>query len=59
MWAIQSRTNHLSLGFNPKVPGTKKDEHEHQFLGVGWGVHVETLRGYLNDHGVGYDSTDY
>lgn len=40
IWAIQSSTAHLHLGFAPSVPGGKNGEKEHQFLNVGYGVHL-------------------
>lgn len=40
LWAIQSQTQHLSLGFDPEVPVDPKQaggsrKREHQFLNVG------------------------
>lgn len=49
IWAIQSQTHHLALGFNPPVPGAKNGETEHQFLNVGWGVHAVTVIGALQE----------
>jgi hypothetical protein len=59
VWAIQSTTQHLSLGFNPQVPGGKANEKEHQFLNVGWGTHPETIAGLLDEFGVAYSLTAY
>ncbi len=53
VWAIQSNTAHLSLGF--KLPAGKPE----QFLNVGRGVHVETLLGFLDSLGVKYDKSPY
>ena len=56
IWALQSQTRHLPLGFSPKI---KKDEieiEENQFLNVGWGVHVETILKFLDFHKVKYYS---
>lgn len=52
VWAIQSQTHHLALGFNPPVPNAKNGESEHQFLNVGWGVHSATLIGIFIDVGI-------
>ncbi len=54
IWAIQSMTAHLELGFTPRVQGVGV---EHQFLNVGMGVHVETILGLLNEAGVSYEVT--
>jgi len=52
LWSIQSSTQHLYLGFNPKIQTNGKEIEEHQFLNVGWGVHPETLVGFLKENGV-------
>jgi hypothetical protein len=54
IWAIQSDTNHLPLGFNPPVPGAENGESEHQFLNVGLGVHSATVIGALTELGVAH-----
>ena len=43
VWAMQSKTQHLSLGFAPEVIEGGKKLVEHQFMHVGWGVHVENI----------------
>lgn len=43
VWAVQSRTVHFPLGFNPKVKHKGKEIGEHQFLNTGWGVHPELI----------------
>ncbi|MFZ1990447.1 MAG: hypothetical protein WAW96_11835 [Alphaproteobacteria bacterium] len=53
IWAIQCRTGHLPLGFNPVAPGAKTPEH--QFLNVGLGVHTATLFGLFDQNGIKYD----
>ncbi len=59
IWAIQSRTVHYPLGFSPPVPNGRQGEVEHQFMNVGWGVHVETLVGAMRDNGIQFEmSTD-
>jgi hypothetical protein len=59
VWAIQSRTSHLPLGFSPPVPGGKKKQKEHQFLNVGLGVHPATFLALLDKSNVKYDLADY
>ena len=54
VWGIQSRTIHYPLGFSPPVPGGKPHEKEHQFLNVGWAVHVETIVGALRHSGIAF-----
>ena len=59
IWAIQSHTQHYPLGFNPKVPGSKRGAKEHQFLNVGRGVHAETILGFFGQLGIKYGISDY
>lgn len=59
IWAIQSRTAHQPLDFNPEVEVGGKKHKEHQFLNTGWGVHVETVLGLLNQVGVKHTVSDY
>src|SRR5665647_541920 len=49
LWAIQSRTNHLPLGFSPVVKVNGKDVIENQFLNVGHGVHPEVIDKILSE----------
>jgi len=53
IWAVQSRTVHFPLGFDPPVPG-RPSEREHQFLNVGHGAHAVTVVGMLRDLGVSF-----
>lgn len=55
VWGIQSRTNHLALGFSPTVKKARRKVEEHQFLSVGLGVHPEVISAFLKDHGVTFD----
>lgn len=55
IWAIQSHTRHLPLGFSPKVLKDKKEVEENQFLNVGLGVHVNVLVAFLNDNGIRFN----
>lgn len=46
IWAMQSRTVNLPLGFSPKVPN--QQNREHQFLNVGLGTHANAIIKFLN-----------
>jgi hypothetical protein len=59
IWAIQSHTVHFPLGFDPPVPGSKRDEKEHQFLNVGRGVHNATIFGLMRQHDVKFSVSAY
>lgn len=52
VWAMQSRTAHLPLGFSPEVEIAGRKVTEHQFLNVGLGVHGETIVAFAAKHGV-------
>jgi hypothetical protein len=54
IWAIQSDTLHLPLGFSPKIVINGKSVVEHQFLNVGRGVHAKSLIGLLSQHQVAH-----
>lgn len=54
IWAIQSQTRHLPLGFSPKIKKGNKEIEENQFLNVGWGAHVETILKFLDSHKIKY-----
>ncbi len=54
IWAIQSMTVNIPLGFSPKVIVNGIEIIENQFLNVGYGVHVETLCAFMNKHNVKY-----
>jgi hypothetical protein len=47
IWAIQSRTLSLPLGFAPKVKQGGKEFVEHQFIHIGVGAHVDEVRDFL------------
>jgi len=59
IWAIQSRTSHFALGFNPKVKKNGREIEENQFLSVGLGVHPELLVAFLTDNGISFKISDY
>jgi hypothetical protein len=50
VWGVQCVTQHLTMGFDPVVPGNTHTVH--QFLNVGQGVHMETVIGFLSQLGV-------
>jgi hypothetical protein len=58
IWAIQSQTINLDLGFSPKIKRDKKEIEENQFINLGLGVHVATLIDFLTDKGVKFDLSD-
>lgn len=55
IYAIQSQTRHLPLGFSPSVESNGNKVVENQFLNVGWGVHVKTIIQFLEEHQVSYE----
>ena len=57
IWAIQSKTHNLNLGFSPKIKQGNKIVEENQFLNVGWGIHIETLVKFLTDKNVKFQLT--
>jgi hypothetical protein len=52
IWAIQSRTTHLPLGFSPRLKKGDKIITENQFLNVGWGVHPDVIAGFLKERSI-------
>jgi hypothetical protein len=56
VWGIQSRTQHIPLGFSPEVdtPDGRKVV-EHQVINLGMGVHPETLISILRDRGIRFE----
>ena len=55
IWGIQSRTAHLPLGFNPTVTANGRTFEEHQFINLGWAVHVRLILEALRARGVQVD----
>lgn len=53
VWAIQSSTAHVPLGFSPEVVAAN-GEHttEHQFINLGLGSHVDEVLAFLKAQGV-------
>jgi hypothetical protein len=58
IWAIQSRTLHLPLGFSPSIEKNGKKVEENQFLNVGLGVHAETIVKFLRDNNVSFQLSE-
>ncbi len=52
--ALQSRTMHLRLGFEPIVVKSGKEVTETQFLNVGLGVHVQSIMQFLDSLNIEY-----
>ena len=55
VWGIQSRTQHLALGFNPEAEIAGKKTQVPQFINLGLAVHVATLIEILDDMGISYE----
>jgi hypothetical protein len=58
IWALQSSTQHLPLGFEPTVKQGNKEIKEHQFMHVGWGPHVEEIVKLFREHNVSFELSD-
>ena len=54
VWAIQSRTKHMPLGFEPTVKKKGMEVTENQFLNVGLGVHVQSILQFLDSLEIEY-----
>lgn len=52
VWAIQSHTRHLPLGFSPKIIISGKETEENQFINVGLGVHAQIIIPFLESNGI-------
>jgi hypothetical protein len=57
VWAIQSRTQSLPLGFTPTVKIGNKEIVEHQFIHVGWGTHVAEAIRMMRDHNIAFETS--
>ena len=55
VWGIQSRTQHLALGFNPEAEIAGKKSQVPQFINLGLAVHVGTLIEILHEAGVAHE----
>ena len=58
IWAIQSRTAHLPLGFEPKIIRQGIEVTETQFLNVGIGIHVASIFQFLDSFKIDYSISD-
>ena len=58
VWAMQSYTAHLPLGFNPSVYYGNEQVHEYQFLNVGCGTHVEEIISFLKDNNIKFQVSE-
>ena len=58
IWGIQSRTEHLPLGFSPKILRDGKEIEENQFINVGLGVHPENIIRILREHNIRFEMAD-
>lgn len=56
IYAMQVRTAFMPLGLHPTAEYDGSTIIENQFLNVGQGVHVGTIRAILDDRGVRYDA---
>lgn len=59
VWAIQSRTHHLDLGFSPTIKRDGRDVVESQFLNVGVGIHPEVIVNVLTELRIAFELSDY
>lgn len=56
VWAIQSRTLSLPLGFAPTVKQGNKEIVEHQFIHIGVGAHIEEIRAFLTQFNISFET---
>lgn len=54
LWAMQSMTRHIPLGFSPTIQKNGVSIEENQFINLGWGVHVNVILDALNQYNVKY-----
>jgi S1-C subfamily serine protease len=59
VWAIQSLTGHIPLGFSPPVPGGSAGQVEHQFLNLGRGAHPKAIVELLKAAKVNFELSTY
>ena len=52
VWAIQSQTRHVELGFSPTVKVDGRNTVEHQILNLGLGADVTEVIRFANEQGV-------
>ncbi len=56
MWAMQVSTRSIELGFQPTALNDGRTVVENQFINIGVGLHVATVRRFLDDLDVRYDA---
>jgi len=57
IWAIQSQTHHMKLGFGGNQKHSKEVEHlKYQYLNVGWGTHALTVTAFLNEKKIAFQT---
>lgn len=61
IWAIQSSTRHLNLGFggNGNSNAKEKEHLSYQYLNVGWGTHSGTIIGFLKANNIKFNLATY
>jgi hypothetical protein len=55
IWALQSRTSHLPLGFSPKIRKEGREIEENQFINVGLGSHVQEIITFLSEENIQFN----
>lgn len=58
LWGIQSRTEHIALGFNPEIEVGGTRQTVPQFINLGWASHVAELIAILDERRVAYSLSD-
>jgi S1-C subfamily serine protease len=58
VWAIQSKTLSIPLGFSPTIKLGTKEITEHQFIHIGVGCHVSEVREFLTAFKVPFSSAE-
>ncbi len=59
VWAIQSSTIHLPLGFSPEVTTAEGEKIiEHQFINLGLGCHVDEVLAFVKEKNVSVMTSD-
>lgn len=58
IYAMQIKTAHIPLGFHPSVEYDGQTVVENQFLNVGIGLHVKTIRSVLDSRHVRYEAEE-
>jgi hypothetical protein len=57
IWAIQSQTHHMKLGFGDNQKQSKELEHlKYQYLNVGWGTHALTITSFLTENKISFQT---